>query len=679
MSDEPVLPGLSMLRAVRHANSWRLIVRSAAWLFGTAATGLATAYFIEPQAGSLVAQLLRVAASACCIAIVVNTGFQLANPSESAVATGIFCVVFFGGQLAAEGAAVVGGTGFGAVINSISCSFVAWWTSKVFRLAPQFRSQALWLCTALVLAAMVWFLARHDWLISATALTGVGGLSLSCALGIAFIRQVLSAPSGIAAVARTTVEEALRQRTVVVLLVLLVVLVPVLPLVLDQDERLEYRIQFFLSWALGGTGLILSLLTVFLGCGTVCGDIDSSRIHMALVKPLHRWSYLVGKWLGITCFNVLLLSMSGVGVYTFTQLLASTTATDQDDRDAVNTQILSARVAVEPSPKNPDEYEAAITAAIEQLQQDAPDIFSQDPGGARRRIRSEYEWIWHTVSSDMVSTFVFHGLGEAKRSGEPLQLQLKPRVNNVDVDLADVRFAIWLNGRPWPMVNGTHSTQTLTSLATHVIALPAEPIDNNGVLEVTIENRNLVPDGETTPTAITLSPGDGLKLFYVEGGFLSNFIRCHVITISKLAMVAATAIAAGSFLGFPSAVLFTLVVFFSSLGGGFLRDALAEYNMASQSALGAISERFSLTLDFVLQGRFYEAFRMLFGFITDFVLAVLPAFSDYDGTANLAVGLTIPAGTVLGCFATLGLAYPLAFGVCGWIALARRDLVPTTR
>lgn len=32
------------------------------------------------------------------------------------------------------------------------------------------------------------------------------------------------------------------------LLVLLVLLIPTLPLVLDQDERLEYRVQFLLAW-----------------------------------------------------------------------------------------------------------------------------------------------------------------------------------------------------------------------------------------------------------------------------------------------------------------------------------------------------------------------------------------------------------------------------------------------
>lgn len=649
-----------------------------AWVAGTAATGYAVAFFLEPQAGSWAANLVRLATGACSVALLAYEGFRSARAEDALAATGIFCGLLWGGQAVAEAAAVMLGVGPGLAVSTITGGAAVWWTWRVFRAAQHNRHLAVWLSTTLTLAAVIWFLARHGWYFTATGLSGTGGMALAFGVGIVLIRRLLAYPAGIAAVARAAVDEALRQRTVLALLVLFVLFIPILPLVLDQDERLEYRLQFFLSWALGGTGLILSLLTIFLGCGSVCGDIDSSRIHMTLAKPLHRWHYLAGKWLGVMCFNTLLLGLSALGVYTFSQLLASTTATDAEDRDAVDRQVLAARVAVEPSPKNPDEYEAAISAAIAQLEKDAPDIFTQNPSAARRRIRSEYRWTWHTVGSDMVSTFVFHGLAEAKRSDKPLQLQVKPRVTNVEVDLAEVRFAMWLNGRPWPMLEGVHQTQTLASLATHVLELPAASIDDEGSLEITIENKNLIPDGETTPTAITLSPGDGLRLYYRQGGFLPNFLRCEAIMLCKLSLVAATAVAAASFLGFPSAVLLSLVVYFSSLGGGFLRDSLAEYNMSSQTLLGSATERLLATADLLSQWRLYEAFRMFFGFVTDFVLGVLPSFSDYDGTGSLTSGLAISMSTVLSCIAVLGIAYPIAFGVCGWIALSRRDLLPSS-
>lgn len=541
-------------------------------------------------------------------------------------------------------------------------------------LAGPYRWTIITTAAAAVAAIVVWLLVRAGWLMAATGLAGVTGMAVACVVGLAAIRALLAGSNGIVGVARAVIDEAVRMRAALVLLVLLVLLIPTLPLVLDHDERLEYRVQFLLAWALGGTGLILSLLTIFLACGSICGDIESSRIHTTLAKPLHRWEYLVGKWLGIVLFNLLMVALAGAGTATFVSVLARTRATDQADRDAVDHQVLTARSAVAPAHDRPEEYEAAIDAAIRRLEQDDPDGFARSPAAARRRIRHEYDWEWLTVTPDMVSTFVFGGLLRAK-DAPTVQLQLRPRVNNVEVDLADVRFALWLNGRPWPLVEGVHQEQMLPSLATSVLDLPTEFIDDTGALKITFANRNLVPDGETRATAITLPPGDGLRLLYRTGGFEANLLRCLAVMWCKLALVAAAGVAAAAMLDFPTAVLLAIVIYFAALGSGFLRDALGEYNVVAESFLASVLERLRAALEFALQFRFYEAGRMLLGFVTDVTLRVLPAFSDYDAVGSLSTGLEVPGRAVLTCFATIGLAYPLLLGLLGWLVFDRRDLV----
>jgi len=541
-------------------------------------------------------------------------------------------------------------------------------------LAGPYRWTIIAAAAASFSTAIVWILVRAGWLVAATGLAGVTGMAVACVVGLAAIRGLLAGSTGIAGVARAVIDEAVRMRAALVLLVLLVLLIPTLPLVLDHDERLEYRVQFLLAWALGGTGLILSLLTIFLACGSICGDIESSRIHTTLAKPLHRWEYLVGKWLGIVLFNLLMVALAGAGTATFVGVLARTRATDQADRDAVDHQVLTARATVAPAHDRPDEYEAAIDAAIRRLEEDDPDGFARSPAAARRRIRHEYDWEWLTVTPDMVSTFVFGGLLRAK-DAPTVQLQLRPRVNNVDIDLADVRFALWLNGRPWPMVEGVHQEQRLPSLATSVLDLPTEFIDDTGALKITFANRNLVPDGETRATAITLPPGDGLRLLYRTGGFEANLLRCLAVMWCKLALVAAAGVAAAAMLDFPTAVLLAIVIYFAALGSGFLRDALGEYNVVAESFLASVLERLRAALEFALQFRFYEAGRMLLGFVTDVTLRVLPAFSDYDAVGRLSTGLEVPTRAVLACFATIGLAYPLLLGLVGWLVFDRRDLV----
>jgi hypothetical protein len=527
----------------------------------------------------------------------------------------------------------------------------------------------------LVTAGVVWLLVRLGWNAAATGLAGVAGMVAGCLLGVAVVRRLLSAGTGVVGVARAVVEEALRMRASLALLAVLVAAVPTLPLVLDHSERLQYRVQFLLQWALGGAGVILGLLTIFLACGTVCGDIDTSRIHMTFAKPLRRWEYLLGKWLGIVAFDLLLLAMAGAGTYTFVRMLAATPATDAADRAAVDGQVLAARTVIAPEHESPAEFAAAVAATIAQREKDDPAAFARGGEAIRARIRREHEWQWHTVTPDMVSTYVFPGLATPGSRPGAVQLQLRPRVTNVDVDLPDVRFALWVNERPWPMEDGRHVEQTLASGATHVIDIPADVVGDTGTLRLTIANKNLVPPGETRPTAITFPPGDGLRLLRRAGGFEGNFLRCLGIMWAKLALVAAVGVVAGTGLGFPTASLLSLLVAITALGSGFLRDALGSYNVVADSALAAAGKRLAEAADLGGQFRIYEAFRMLLGFVADATLWVVPSFAEFPAVSELAAGLAIPTGRLLGCLAKLGLLFPALLGLLGWAILERRDLV----
>jgi len=541
------------------------------------------------------------------------------------------------------------------------------WPAAVRRFAGRLALVALPLGAA-------WLLARVGFAPLGAALAGAVVLAASLAVGLSSIRRLLSGTSGIAGVAATVVDEAVRMRSTLVLLVLLIGLVPALPLLVDPGERLAYRVQFLIAWTLGGAGLLLGLLTAFLACGSVCGDIDSGRIHMTLAKPLRRWEYLAGKWLGIVLYDLLLVALAGAGSYTLVRLLALGPAADDADRIAVDRQVLTARRGILPGPDRPEEYAAAIAAAIERLEADDPGSLGPDREVTRRRLRAEEDRRWHTVTPDMETTFVFRGLGEVQ-AGRTVQLQLEPRATNVDVDLADVRFAVWLNGRPWPIENGVQGDFTLASRARHVLELPSELLAGSPDLRIRIANRNLVPPGETRPTAITFPPGEGMTLYVTAGGFEANFLRGLLILWAKLALVAAVGVAAGAMFDLPSAILTTLVVYFTALGSDFLRDALGSTNVVAESAWQQAAARMSFAAEFLRAGRFAEAFRMLLGFVTDGLLAAVPSFATDQAVPRLAGGVAIPARDVVSRLAILGVVYPLLFGTVGWLVFDRRDLV----
>ncbi|MDO8349250.1 MAG: hypothetical protein Q7T30_03365, partial [Planctomycetota bacterium] len=125
------------------------------------------------------------------------------------------------------------------------------------------------------------------------------------------------------AVARLTVGAAFRYRLVVVLIILLIGAVIVLPTIIKHDETAGGFTQILLTYTLGVITALLSLVTLWLACGTLASDIDECQMQMVASKPIPRWQIWIGKWLGIMALNAMLLGVSAGAVYLLMQWRAT--------------------------------------------------------------------------------------------------------------------------------------------------------------------------------------------------------------------------------------------------------------------------------------------------------------------------------------------------------------------
>jgi hypothetical protein len=531
---------------------------------------------------------------------------------------------------------------------------------------------------AAAVAAGLWLSGRQP---AAISLAGVVALAVGFSLGILLLRRVLSGSHPVIGVARAILEEAIGTRLSVLLVMVVVVTLPVLPLLLDPAERLAYRLQFLLNWALSGASLLLAMISIALCCGSVCGDIESHQIHMALSKPLRRWEYLLGKWLGVVLLDVLLVALVGIGVYGFTLALARTPAADTADRTAVDEQVLTARAVARPSHPRGTEFEQSVAATIEEIRKNDPATFDKDPVRARKRILSQRIHEWHTVTADVVSSFLFTGLDPARIRSPVVQLRLEPFADNSAISRADVCFALWLNERPFPMKDGRHEDYTFTSGMVHTIDLPTSAIAADGTLRVTIANRNLVMPGEEQPTSISFTPGAGLEVLYRVGGFGGNFVRGLVVIWAKLAMLSAAALAAAAWLGFPTALLASLMVYVTAVASGFFADAIDIYtglDRKDATLAAMVRLRLGMLAERLQKLEWWEAIKTVGSYAADAFLGLIPSFGDYDSVTQLATGRVVPLAEVASGLAVLGGAYPLVLLALGWALLERRDLVSTS-
>lgn len=82
------------------------------------------------------------------------------------------------------------------------------------------------------------------------------------------------------------------------------------------QNRDEAMMRFLRANAVSGsldTWAIASLAAaMFLGATVVTGDMTTRTAATVLARPIHRWEFLIGKWIGVTVFMLLTLAIGVV-------------------------------------------------------------------------------------------------------------------------------------------------------------------------------------------------------------------------------------------------------------------------------------------------------------------------------------------------------------------------------
>lgn len=604
-----------------------------------------------------------------------------------AVLAGLLAVaVVVAPLLLAQGAAgLAQGLAIGAGLLGLVWAYLGMWWWRSLRWV---KWAAAVLGGSNLVGLVVWGLWQNGSQAWAIGLAGAWGMGLFFALGVLLLRILLSGSHPIIGVARTLVDEAIRMKVALVFIVGLAVLVPILPLLMDSRELLNYRIKTFLSWSMSGTGVLLSLMTVFLAAGTICNEIRQKQIYLTFSKPIGRGQYLLGKWLGIALLNLWLLSAAGGGIYVFAKVLQAQQAVDVVDRATVDYEVMSARRSVEAAMPATMNFEELFNQRLEQLRRENPDRYGskEQPRelsqADENSIRSVILTRWYTVPPMGVQTYVFSGLQNAKAMGVPVQLRMKPRAPQPPAD-GKVKLALAINGRPWPLSpEGMPMQLDVVHDQFSVIPLPVELVNEQGVLEISVAHVNLAEPGLTPATSVNFTPGEGLELLYRVGGFEMNLVRGMTLIWWQLSFLAMLGLAAGTFLGFPVACLLCMLVYLVGSGSAFLGEAVGFYGATAPDNAGLWEKIVWWPMSFIghiMQGKPWDSVKMLIGGLGRLVLYALPALGKFSPSALVADGRWIAGEMVGRAGLSLGLLGSGLTGLIGWWILRRRELATATQ
>lgn len=519
----------------------------------------------------------------------------------------------------------------------------------------------LTLLGTLLPVGLFWLL---EWEQAMLAVAGIGLLTFTFILLTRTALLLLNRPNQIMAVAHTVVKEASRSRISLVFIVLLLIVLPLLPIWLNQDDPLRFRVQTFISRSVGLTYALAVCMTLFLACATVAFEMRDRQIWQLMTKPVNRFSYLIGKWLGVLTVNMILLIVAGVSTFTFIQYLRTLPVAPgiegQLDRVQLNSDVLTARIAIKP------QYESLtaeqLRLRVDQFIESDPDLSQRDLTLTERREIRDNMIQSHSASQRQIPpgrmrNYTFSGLEEVRRSGATLTLRYRFHILRSDV--AETFEAMFMFNEQ------RETTRQVTYVPTmsHVMLIGSDVIADDGTLTVGVGNLYQPPPGNESIGAIHFEEKD-FELLYEVASFESNFLRAVLVVWLKLAFLAMLGIACSTFLNFSVACLLSFTIFMGGSLAPFLQLALLEYEYIPTGRVDWTN------LGMVVEWGFRGSVRA----IAQLLVLTLRPFGEFRPTNALVEGRLIPWGDVGTAAAVLGIFWSGVSAVIGYVVLRNRQM-----
>ncbi|RME39285.1 MAG: ABC transporter permease [Planctomycetota bacterium] len=439
-------------------------------------------------------------------------------------------------------------------------------------------------------------------------------------------------------IARHTIAEGLRMKLALVFLGLIALVVLGLPFSVTEESSLTMAIQAFLSYALNATGFLLGLLTIFLS-RSVSDDLVRQQIFLVVSKPVSRWHYIVGKWLGVTLMNVMFLAGTGLTIYGMVHVIRRVhpPLDPTFDRAELEHEVLVARHAI--GVKVPyDEFarqaEREVERNIEEGVYDNVEHFNREE--EKRRLMRKYEARWRVVGPEQMRVFTFENVLVDRRRGAYVQIRYKTEVTQYPPD--EIFRALWIVG---DQAQGTPVYRIPVRQVVgrfHTIRFPADAVAKDGTLTAYFYNRNPYPDEPQYNNVIEFRKSDGIEALFVVGAFAGNFVRLLLLMLCKLMFLGAVSMLMVTMFSYPVACLASLTVYTLAGTRGFLMEALDFLSDDRATLFTSVKEFF---LHLIMYA--FQAFQWL-----------IPDFAYYDGIETLVTGRNVGLVWVLNGVVWLG-------------------------
>ena len=431
------------------------------------------------------------------------------------------------------------------------------------------------------------------------------------------------------AVACHMIAEGLRMKIALVFLVLLGMIVVSLPFSISGDSSLTGAVQSFISYGLTATGFLLGVLTIFMS-RSLSDELVHRQAFLVLTKPIPRWQFVLGKWLGITILDAAFLAFSGLTIYGMVHYIIHThPPIDQRlDEKELKGEVLVARHAIKA--KLPDFTRAAEAEYERNLEEGIyANTSDLDPQKEKARLVKKYEARWGVVGPLEDRVFQFENVLCDRTLENTIQLRYKTEVSRYPPD--EIFRAWWRFGDP------SKGTPTYTAPTRHVVGrfhtirIPADAVAEDHTLTARFHNENPFEGEPQWGNVIEFLPSTGVEILFMVGTFEWNLVRLLILVMCKLMFLAAVAVLMTTVFSFPVACLAAFTIYVLAAARSFLGEAFDW--TATSNAMTT-----SPVKDFLVEA---------VAFVLLTIYSVLPDFSRFDALETFVNGRNVSLVWVL--------------------------------
>ncbi len=360
----------------------------------------------------------------------------------------------------------------------------------------------------------------------------------------------------ILAIALISIRNAIRSKLVIVLLFFLLITLAGLPLTLRGDGTAAGHVRLMLRYTLGLSTLILSIATVWTSCAAISTEIRDRQIQMLMSKPVHAAQLWLGKWLGLTAMNAVLLFLCASVTYGALLWTTRPGQLTEEERTELTEEILLAQRPLTPiSVPMQNEIRQAYLDSRQRGEWPEEVTTSQIMPIIERRVRARI----HSVAPGSFNRWTFR---TPRLTAPDRPLLLRYRIGASTLDLEPIQGQ-WQIGPPG---SGTRESYPVsaTPRTWQSLLIPADLINSDNQLTIEFANTH------ARPVTLIFEPEDDLRLLVYQGSFLPNYARAILLILLHLGFLAAIGITAGAWFSIPVAAMFSFYMLLLLQAGRFI-------------------------------------------------------------------------------------------------------------